>query len=104
MPQAALYIGERALCGGDWPTLPAPTPAPSPTHEPEPTPEQRAALVRVEAQKACAAGEWTACEAKLDEAAKIDPAGESSPAVQQMRESLPQWQRRENDLEAKPRK
>jgi hypothetical protein len=82
----------------------APIPAPSPTHEPEPTPEQRAALVRVEAQKACAAGEWTACEAKLDEAAKIDPAGESSPAVQEMRKSILQGQLRENELEAKPRR
>lgn len=45
------------------------------------TPEQRAASIRGEAFAACDARQWAECTAKLDEAAMLDPAGESDPRV-----------------------
>jgi hypothetical protein len=47
----------------------------------EPTPQQRAAAIRKDAYTACADGLWVTCEAKLDEAKAIDPAGETDPRV-----------------------
>jgi hypothetical protein len=47
----------------------------------EPTTQERAAKLREEAYAACAKRVWTACESKLDEARRLDPAGESDPRV-----------------------
>ncbi len=75
--------------------------APSP---PQPSPRELAATPRGDAQKACAAGDWGTCSDKLDEAAKLDPAGEASPDVRQMRDLILSGLQRDKDLEAKPRR
>jgi hypothetical protein len=49
--------------------------------KPTPTPNERAAPIRQQAFAACGAALWSTCEAKLDEARQIDPAGESAPPV-----------------------
>jgi hypothetical protein len=48
----------------------------------------RAARLRGEAAAACAASEWRKCENKLAHALRLDPAGESDPMVQRLREQL----------------
>jgi hypothetical protein len=48
----------------------------------------RAESLRQEATKACALSLWTTCAAQLDEARKLDPAGESEPSVKKLREEL----------------
>jgi DNA-directed RNA polymerase specialized sigma24 family protein len=48
----------------------------------------RATALREAAVAACKARSWTVCGAKLDEATKLDPAGEREPAVQSMRQSV----------------
>lgn len=48
-------------------------------------PELRAAQLRDEGFKACAAMQWVSCVAKLDEAKQLDPAGDSDPRVQEWR-------------------
>jgi hypothetical protein len=58
----------------------------APPFRPEPPPEKLAAQLRDEASAACDARLWARCEAKLDEASRLDPAGESDPRVQQLRE------------------
>ncbi|HEX3345126.1 MAG TPA: hypothetical protein VHS09_11170 [Polyangiaceae bacterium] len=45
------------------------------------TPRERAARLREEALAACGAGELGACATKLDDAKRLDPAGESEPRV-----------------------
>jgi DNA-directed RNA polymerase specialized sigma24 family protein len=55
---------------------------------PPPTPEQRAAQLRDEARDACANGRWLTCRADLDDASKLDPAGEARPEVQRMRKAI----------------
>lgn len=84
-------------------------PAPAPMHEPspaptrEPSPAEQAEVVRVDAQKACAQDDWAACGAKLDQAARLDPAGDGRPGVQQMRKSISDGLRQDN-REDKPRR
>ncbi len=85
------------------------TPAPSPLPQPEPkprapSPQELANIVRTDAQKACAAGQWVECSAKLNEAEKLDPAGESLPAVGEMREAIAQGLLLNKELYAKPRR
>jgi hypothetical protein len=48
----------------------------------------RAESLRKEATKACALSLWATCAAWLDEARKLDPAGESEPSVKKLREAL----------------
>jgi hypothetical protein len=57
------------------PPPPIPTETPSP---PVPTPVQLAARARTEAFAACDVGDWDTCGAKLDEARRLDPAGDTS--------------------------
>ncbi len=79
---------------GHPPPSPPQQPAPPP---PGPSPQELAAVARAGAQKACAAGDWLVCSSKLDEAKGLDPAGEETPAVRQMRKTIG------DELEAKPR-
>jgi hypothetical protein len=46
-----------------------------------PTPEERAASLRVPAFTACDEQRWDECTQKLDQAAALDPAGDSDPRV-----------------------
>jgi hypothetical protein len=55
---------------------------------PTATPEQRAWAIRTEAFAACDGQRWTACIGKLDEAAVLDPAGESDPRVVSARKAI----------------
>jgi len=55
---------------------------------PTATPEQRAWAIRGEAFAACDAQRWTQCTGKLDEAAVLDPAGESDPRVVSARKAV----------------
>jgi DNA-directed RNA polymerase specialized sigma24 family protein len=58
--------------------------------EPEPIANEdlpRAAEIRKEAFAKCLASEWRACLDKLDDAKKLDPAGDSRPEVRQAREN-----------------
>jgi hypothetical protein len=56
--------------------------------KPAPTPEERAASARATAFAACDRAQWTTCQAKLDEARAIDPAGETAPRVVAARRAL----------------
>jgi DNA-directed RNA polymerase specialized sigma24 family protein len=49
------------------------------------TPEQRALSLRTEALRACDAGRWDLCLGRLDEAAKLDPAGNGAADVRAAR-------------------
>ncbi|HEX8794248.1 MAG TPA: hypothetical protein VF765_25065 [Polyangiaceae bacterium] len=48
---------------------------------PAPAPLEQAALLRRQALAACDVRDFSACSAKLDEAKRLDPAGESDPRV-----------------------
>jgi hypothetical protein len=63
-------------------------PSPAPTAPPGPTPAERAEAVRLDARKACDQGDLASCSDRLDEAAKIDPPGESTPGVRQLRKMI----------------
>jgi len=52
-----------------------------------PVPDE-AAAIRARAFEACRAGEWGECMTRLDEARKLDPEGETAPAVVQARRAL----------------
>jgi hypothetical protein len=68
-----------------------PIPAPEPTQAPkrdESTPAERAEVVRAEARGACLNADWFACGEKLNAARRLDPDGESTPGVQQMRKQI----------------
>ncbi len=73
---------------------PAPTHAPTaPPVRPAPAPDpvQLARQARDAAFAACERGEWKACEANLDLALRLDPAGDDSPAVGAARERIQVW-------------
>jgi hypothetical protein len=55
---------------------------------PPPTPHELAEKLRDDAMGHCAQASWSTCKEKLDEAAKLDPAGESEPRVVQAREAI----------------
>ncbi len=55
---------------------------------PEPSPQEIAAQLRHDAAGLCAQGAWAACSDKLDEAGRLDPAGESDPEVQRLRTDI----------------
>jgi hypothetical protein len=55
---------------------------------PAPPPQMRAENLRDEAVAACDGWLWALCRNKLDEAQKLDPAGESEPRVQAAREQV----------------
>jgi hypothetical protein len=53
-----------------------------------PSRQQLAAAIRDQAQASCAMKDWMACKASLDEAATLDPAGESEARVQKARQEI----------------
>lgn len=68
---------------------PAPeAPSPAPTAPPGPTPFERAEALRGDAREACNRGDWGSCSDELDKAKTIDPAGESTPGVRQLRQKV----------------
>jgi len=54
----------------------------------EPSPRERAAKIREDAYAACADWLWAKCRRTLDEAQKLDPAGEQDPRVQAARDAV----------------
>jgi hypothetical protein len=48
----------------------------------------RAARLRNDARDACAQGQWKKCTDELDDARKLDPAGETRPEVQELRKEI----------------
>lgn len=63
------------------------------TLEPEPVSHRRGARAIAEddrdmAEASCALKDWAACKDRLDEAAKLDPKGESEPRVQKARAEI----------------
>jgi DNA-directed RNA polymerase specialized sigma24 family protein len=67
------------------PIVPSAPLAPLPPPLQEATPEERAAELRRNALEKCDAGRWRECIDGLDDAWRIDPAGDSSPVVQARR-------------------
>lgn len=51
-------------------------------------PEAQAKWLRTDAFAACSVGDYVRCGAKLDEAQKLDPAGESDPKVVEARKAI----------------
>jgi hypothetical protein len=72
-----------------------------PWASPTGTPEQRAWAIRAEAFAACDGQRWTVCIGKLDEAAVLDPAGESDPRVVSARKTVSDATRVEEPLKPK---
>jgi hypothetical protein len=64
--------------------------------------EAKASLLRTEAYAACDRGAWVLCEAKLDEAKRLDPAGEAAAEVLAARRSSYLGQHPDGDFEARP--
>jgi hypothetical protein len=73
----ALFRGDEIRPDDEW--LP---------WKPSPTPLQRAVALRDTAFAACAAAEWKTCRDKLDEARRLDPAGDDAPAVVAARKAI----------------
>ena len=61
---------------------------PDDDQSPRPTRHEAADLLRDEALDLCGKAAWVACKDKLDEAARLDPAGESEPRVQKARADI----------------
>lgn len=53
-----------------------------------PTPHELAEKMRDEAEKGCANREWGTCTDRLNDAKKLDPAGESEDRVKRLRETI----------------
>jgi len=74
-----------------------------PTHTRTPT-ITVAQTLRSEALRACNAGEWDRCLGRLEEARKLDPAGDEGPEVHAARiRAVNALDAQERELEAKPR-
>ena len=69
---------------------PTPPPAPGPSVAPRdaPPPEELAAKLRLRAFDFCTQGLLDICKRDLDEARRMDPAGESAPRVQEARAAI----------------
>jgi DNA-directed RNA polymerase specialized sigma24 family protein len=67
------------------PIVPSAPLAPLPAPAPEATPEERAAELRNDAFEKCDSGRWRECIDGLDDAWRLDPAGDSTPTVQTRR-------------------
>ena len=76
---AATFLGAF----GVWFLATSPEPVTSP-----PTPKQEAEGEREWAEESCGEKDWTTCKHHLDEAATLDPDGESEPRVLRMRQEL----------------
>ena len=64
------------------------TQGPEIVSHPHPSDHELAEARRGEAEASCARSDWVACKARLDDAARIDPAGESEPRVQKARQEI----------------
>jgi DNA-directed RNA polymerase specialized sigma24 family protein len=64
----------------------------APPLAPQPSPEERAEQLRRDAHDACAAEKWTQCRDDLDDASRLEPAGESRPEVKEMRKAIRDWE------------
>ncbi len=53
-----------------------------------PSDHELAEAHRTMAEESCGRRDWVACKASLDEAAKLDPAGETEPRVQTARQAI----------------
>ena len=74
-----------AACVALFLMVKAAQPPPPVAHAPPPTDHDLAEVGRDMAEARCALKDWAACKANLDDAAKVDPDGESEPRVQQLR-------------------
>jgi hypothetical protein len=74
-----------AACVALFLMVKAAQPPPPVGHPPAPTDRDLAEVGRDIAEARCTLKDWATCKANLDDAAKIDPDGESEPRVQKMR-------------------
>jgi hypothetical protein len=65
-------------------------------------PDATVQLLRSDAQKACEAGDWAECTAKLDVAKSFDPAGDELPAVAELRKRAAEARRRDDVTATNP--
>jgi hypothetical protein len=56
----------------------------------EASPEQESADLREMAREPCRASDWARCTELLDEAASLDPAGDTAPEIQAVRDRMAQ--------------
>jgi DNA-directed RNA polymerase specialized sigma24 family protein len=85
-------------------SVPPRAPTQTPAQTPAPTAVQLASVLRQDALRACAAGEWATCVSKLDGARLLDPAGDATPEVAFARRSAQAaLYEDEREMEAKPR-
>jgi hypothetical protein len=99
---AAAAVVVLVLAGGGGRAIVAyfsPEPEPSSTQRPKTlpqgppqTPEQYAAGLRKQGLDSCQRGYYEDCAQKLDEAQKIDPAGENAPEVQLARQEIADYE------------
>jgi Asp-tRNA(Asn)/Glu-tRNA(Gln) amidotransferase C subunit len=86
---AALALGVGLVAFAEGPAIIAyferPQITPDNERTPAPTPHEVAEKLRDDAMGHCAVASWASCKDKLDEAARLDPAGESETSVQQLR-------------------
>jgi hypothetical protein len=89
---AALALGVGLVAFAEGPAIMAyferPQVTPDNERVPSPTPHELAEKLRNDAVGHCAVASWASCKDKLDEAARLDPAGDSEPGVQQLRASI----------------
>ncbi len=85
----AAIVASRGPAPPPTPTL---LPPPPPTAPPGPTPEEVAARQRAQAESLralavadCAGGHWSACDEHLEDATKLDPAGDEARLVKRLR-------------------
>jgi len=91
---AAAAVGGVALVTVLNDRFPSGPPAAAPNLSGDPAP-----VLRLDALDACGAGRFDVCEKKLDEARRLDPAGESDPRVKQARESIARWRLGQDGME-----
>jgi hypothetical protein len=72
-----------------------------PWRPPPLTPQQKAASLRAEALSACNSQDMAGCEAKLDEAAEMDPDGDHAKPIVKARAAIDAW-KRTTDPDEKP--
>jgi hypothetical protein len=92
MVAAVAFVERDAIVArfNPQPVLVEPVPSTEKVLTPAPTPQQVALGVRHDAWLACKQVNLDVCESKLDEARKLDPAGENTQAVDAMRRFIAQ--------------
>lgn len=79
-------------------------PQPAPTGQPQDDGLKAAAELRQQAKEACDKAAWEKCWIKLDEAAKLDPAGNTSDEVRELRRKASAAATEEDRLEREKEK